>query len=123
LFWRNSAGRLWQGVGICATALVGTAKNLRSTFAAETDAGPLRWTAFGWLANRSSFKGGGTAHLRGFHLRRSAASADESPLRWATSACNHERRLVDLGGGSWNRMAIWLRWLDGLSRVSERECA
>ena len=31
--------------------------------------------------------------------------------------------MVDQTGVSWNQVAIWLKWLDGLSRVSVRECA
>ncbi len=41
-----------------------------------------------------------------------------SALWWATSACTHERRLVDLTLGRWNRMSAWLKCLDALRRAA-----
>jgi hypothetical protein len=55
----------------------------------------------GWLASRSSF-GGGSGPPSRFAQRR------------ATSACNHERRLVDQNGESWNRFNDWLVRIDAL---------
>ena len=54
-----------------------------------------------WLANRSSFIKEG-AHRRAF-------GAMVGNLR-----VNHERRLVDQMFASWNRIASWLRQIDGL---------
>jgi hypothetical protein len=43
---------------------------------------------------------------------------DNSALRWATSACIRERRLVDQNSVCWNPIVKWLRQLESLERPS-----
>lgn len=63
----------------------------------------LSWRELAGLPTVARSKGG-KAHLRG-------EAATEGNLR-----LNHERRLVDQTGASWNQIASWLRQVDGLRR-------
>jgi hypothetical protein len=44
----------------------------------------------------------------------SASRAFKATLRWASFACNHERRMVVPRFVSWNSMLNWLRAVDAL---------
>jgi hypothetical protein len=39
-------------------------------------------------------------------------------LRRGILRLHHERRMVDQTGASWNRVALWMRQLESLRRVS-----
>ena len=86
--------------------------------AAAADSASFAWIiSEGWLANRNSFikEGGPPTRLSTSALARygGQAGAMVGNLR-----VNHERRLVDQNIASWNRVVLWMRQLESLSRVS-----